>query len=353
MVDDDVVICRQMAAGLSSAGYQVVTAHDGAQALDQAQETPPDLAIVDLEMPGTNGLDVIRKLKQAFGSAVHIVVMTGYDDEASHAEAFEAGTDDFVVKPTGMAELKRRLAAATRNQRAYVETRVAKEAADRRMAYGAEAGALLAHDLNNGLAVALSNVQYLSDVLTLDEEQADAINTTVRSLRRMSSLVANFVDVARFEDAAVKPMVAPNALHPLLASVVEVSAAAVTRGASLEIQCATDLVARFDHALVERVLHNLVGNAVRYCTPNGKIVLAARRWNDEDSSVEISVTNSGPQIADNIRPQLFGKYVRGGGGKRGMGLYFCRLVAEAHGGRIDYEAADFGPRFVIRLPGRA
>jgi signal transduction histidine kinase len=83
------------------------------------------------------------------------------------------------------------------------------------------------------------------------------------------------------------------------------------------------------------------------------ISVTARRWNDDDDSIEISVTNSGPQIPENIRPQLFGKYVRGGGGKRGMGLYFCRLVAEAHGGRIDYEASGIGPRFVIRLPGRA
>ena len=78
----------------------------------------------------------------------------------------------------------------------------------------------------------------------------------------------------------------------------------------------------------------------------------AQRGNDDDS-LELSVTNSGPQIPETIRPQLFGKYVRGGGGKRGMGLYFCRLVAEAHGGRIEYEASDIGPRFVVRLPGRA
>ena len=65
------------------------------------------------------------------------------------------------------------------------------------------------------------------------------------------------------------------------------------------------------------------------------------------------MTNTGPLIADNMRSQLFGKYVRGKGGKRGMGLYFCRLVAEAHGGRIDYEATAVGPRFVVRLPGRA
>jgi signal transduction histidine kinase len=352
VVDDDVVICRQMAAGLASTGYQVVTAHDGASALAQAEETPPDLAIVDLEMPGTNGLDVIRRLKELFGRAVHIVVMTGHDDEGSHAEAFEAGTDDFVVKPTGMSELRRRLAAATRNQRAFVEVRVAKEAADRRMTYGAEASALLAHDLNNGLAVALSNLQYLNDVLTLDSEQADALATTVRSLRRMSSLVANFVDIARFEDAAVKPMVTPTQVHGVLESVLEVSAVSIKRGVTIEINCEPDLIARFDQALVERVLHNLTGNAARYCNPGGTISVTARRWNDEDS-VEISVTNSGPQIPEAIRPQLFGKYVRGGGGKRGMGLYFCRLVAEAHSGRIDYEAIEMGPRFVVRLPGRA
>lgn len=352
VVDDDVVICRQMAAGLASAGYQVVTAHDGARALAQAQETPPDIAIVDLEMPGTNGLDVIHRLKELFGPAVHIIVMTGHDDEGSHAEAFEAGTDDFVVKPTGMAEIKRRLLAATRNQRAFVEVRVAKEAADRRMAYGAEAGALLAHDLNNGLAVALSNLQYLRDVLTLDPDQGDALDSSVRSLRRMSSLVANFVDIARFEDAAVKPIVVAIGVHHMLESVLEVSASTVKRGVTIEIDCEPSLIARLDLALVERVLHNLVGNAARYCNPGGAISVSARRWNDEDS-VEISVTNSGPQVAEVIRPQLFGKYVRGGGGKRGMGLYFCRLVAEAHGGRIDYEAAEVGPRFVVRLPGRA
>jgi signal transduction histidine kinase len=287
-----------------------------------------------------------------FGPAVHIVVMTGHDDEASHAEAFEAGTDDFVVKPTGMSELKRRLAAATRNHRAFVEVRVAKEATDRRMTYGAEASALLAHDLNNGLAVALSNLQYLKDILTLDADAADALDTTVRSLRRMSSLVANFVDIARFEDAAVKPMVASTKVHHVLESVLEVSASSLARSVTIAIHCKTDLMARFDPALVERVLHNLVGNAARYCNQGGSIGVAAERWNDDDS-IEISVTNSGPQVPENIRAQLFGKYVRGGGGKRGMGLYFCRLVAEAHGGRIDYEASEIGPRFVVRLPGRA
>ena len=352
VVDDDVVICRQMAAGLSSAGYQVVTAHDGASALDQAEETPPDLAIVDLEMPGTNGHDVIRRLKGLFGRAVHIVVMTGHDDEGSHAEAFEAGTDDFVVKPTGMSELKRRLAAATRNQRAFVEIRVAKEAADRRMTYGAEASALLAHDLNNGLAVSLSNLQYLRDVLTLDKDQADAVDTTVRSLHRMSTLVANFVDIARFEDAAVKPRTTSANVRTLIRNVIEVHAVAAGRTIRYEIDCDATLLGQFDVALIERVLHNLIGNASRYVDTDGTIRISARPWlAAAPAGCELTVFNTGPCIPDAQRGELFGKYAKGSNGRRGFGLYFCRLACEAHGGTIDYRGDAGGSAFVVQLPG--
>src|SRR5256885_5390488 len=83
VVDDDDAICRQMASGLAHAGFQVVTAHDGDGAIRQAQLTPPDVAIVDLGMPAVGGLEVIRHLKQASGPAVHVIVLTGRDDERS------------------------------------------------------------------------------------------------------------------------------------------------------------------------------------------------------------------------------------------------------------------------------
>jgi signal transduction histidine kinase len=130
-----------------------------------------------------------------------------------------------------------------------------------------------------------------------------------------------------------------------------VNASLMSRGAKIVIDCAPELEAMIDGALVERVLHNLVGNAARYCNQNGQVTVTARPWNDPDS-LELAIGNTGPQVPENIRPNLFGKYARGGGGKRGMGLYFCRLVAEAHGGRIDYEAGAIGPLFVMRLPGR-
>ena len=354
VVDDDEAICRQLAAGLASAGFQVVTAHDAEGAMTQATVTPPDVAIVDLGMPGVSGFDVIRHLKQLQGTAVHVIVLTGQDDEKSRTEAFDAGTDDYILKPIGIAEIRRRVSAAVRTQRAFVQVRLEKEAAERRLVYGQEASALLAHDLNNGLSVSLSNLSYLLETVTGDQDTNDALAATLRSVRRMSSLVANFVDIARFEDAAVKPMVARTKVHTVLQSVIEVHTSTLTRGATLDIDCARDLEGRFDGGLVERVLHNLFGNATRYVNQNGKITLGGRRWIDgEDNSIEIFVANTGPQVPEGIRGNLFGKYVQGKGGKRGMGLYFCRLVAEAHGGRIEYEARADGPSFVLRLPGRA
>jgi signal transduction histidine kinase len=354
VVDDDVAICNQLAGGLAQAGFQVVTANDAQSAFAVAKQTPPDVAVVDLGMPGVSGFDVIRHLKELHGSAVHVIVLTGQDDEASRAEAFDAGTNDYVLKPIGLSEIRRRVTAAVRTQRELIKIRLEKEAAERRLVYGQEASALLAHDLNNGLSVSLSNLSYLLEVVQGDADTADALAATMRSVRRMSGLVANFVDIARFEDAAVKPIVVKTRVWQLLQSVIEVNTSSLKKGVAYEIDCPPELEARFDGGLVERVLHNLFGNAMRYCGAPGKIVLAAKRWVEgEDQSVEISVLNTGPQIPENIRHNLFGKYVQGKGGKRGMGLYFCRLVAEAHGGRIEYESRPEGPCFVLRLPVRA
>lgn len=226
-----------------------------------------------------------------------------------------------------------------------------KEAAERRLVYGQEASALVAHDLNNGLTVSLNNLSFVLDVVKDNADVIDALTASLRSVRRMASLVANFVDIARFEDAEVKPMAERTSVRALLQSVIEVNSSAITRGAKLEIDCPHDLRGRFDSSLVERMLHNLFGNSTRYVNANGRIILEARRWTEPDG-VEITVTNTGPQIPDTLRANLFGKYVQGQGGKRGMGLYFCRLVAEAHGGSIECEARSEGPCFIVRLPGR-
>lgn len=333
-------------------GFHVFSAEDGLPALTIAEHTPPDLVIIDFNMP-TPGLEVVRKLKALHGPAVWIAVLSGQDDETTRSLCFDAGADDVMSKPAQIGELKRRMLAAARTQQAYVETRLNVERNDRLLAYGAEAAAMLAHDLNNGLAVALGNMMYVQDVVTLGDEEAKALSATVRALRRMSGLVANFVDIARFEDAAVKPKVEPTNLRAMIHEVVDVHAVG-TSTVRFEIDCDPSLVGNFDSALIERVMHNLVGNALRYCNKGGVIRIAGQ-INDllDGPGVELRVFNSGPAVPEAIRDKLFAKYAKGSNGKRGFGLYFCRLACEAHGGSIAYEPHEDGSAFHIRLPGRS
>ncbi|HEY0189887.1 MAG TPA: ATP-binding protein, partial [Kofleriaceae bacterium] len=166
-------------------------------------------------------------------------------------------------------------------------------------------------------------------------------------------LVANFVDIARFEDAAVRPQTLDTSVGLLIREVLDVHTIS-GRAARYEIVCPPDLLGHFDVALIERVLHNLIGNAVRYCGDAGAIRISARAWNPTDpTACELTVFNTGPVISELQREKLFAKYAKGAGGKRGFGLYFCRLACEAHGGTIEYVPAADGSRFVVRLPGSA
>jgi signal transduction histidine kinase len=356
VVDDDPRICRSIANAMSRVGFHVVSADDGAPALEIAEQLPPDVAIIDFNMP-TPGLAVVKQLKVTHGPAIYIAVLSGQDDDETRAACFDAGADDVLAKPADMSELRRRMVAAARTQQAYVETRLAHERAARVLAYGAEAVAMLEHDLNHDLAAALASVASLHGAAQkLGDEHAHALTAAVASLRRMSGLVSNFVDIARFEDAALKPQTSANNVRGLLHEVIEVHAAAPASPTRFEIDCDPALAGTFDPALIRRVLHNLVGNAVRYCSPDGLIRLSARRWDPmAHASLELTVFNSGPPVDEALRDRLFTKHARSGsgsGGKRGVGLYFCRLACEAHGGTIAYHLTEGGPTFCVRLPGR-
>jgi signal transduction histidine kinase len=351
-VDDEALMRRALHRAMSTAGFRVATAGDLASALTSASAAPPDLVIVGLG--DLAGLELVRELRQRLTSSVHITMFSANVDDAAQRAAFEAGADDYLGKPTSAPELQRRMAVAARKQHAFVEARRAREHAEQLIAYSAEAAALLAHDLNNGLGVGLSNAEYLLEAATLaDDDQQQALEAIARSLRRMAGLVANFVDISRFEDGAIQPKCADVNVAAALGEILGMHAPQARSDITLTTTCEADLVAYFDAALIERVLHNLVGNAMRYCR-GGSVRVSATAWPSLDhvQGMELIVANTGPAVPDEVVGHLFSKYGRDRNGKRGMGLYFCRLACEAHGGSIALTNGDDGPAFHVQLPGR-
>jgi two-component system KDP operon response regulator KdpE len=112
VVDDEPQILRGLGTNLRARGYEVETAPDGEQALEIAARTHPDVVILDLGLPGIDGIDVIRGLRA--WTQIPIIVLSARDQERDKVEALDAGADDYVSKPFGMDELLARLRAAER-----------------------------------------------------------------------------------------------------------------------------------------------------------------------------------------------------------------------------------------------
>lgn len=114
VVDDEPQILRFLRPSLGAAGYEVIEARDGAEALKRAAADAPDVIILDLGLPDRDGKDVIRGIRE--WSRVPIVVLSARDREAEKIEALDLGADDFVNKPVGVGELLARLRAALRHR---------------------------------------------------------------------------------------------------------------------------------------------------------------------------------------------------------------------------------------------
>jgi two-component system, OmpR family, KDP operon response regulator KdpE len=115
IVDDEPQIQRFLRLGLEAAGYDIVLAGDGADALRQSAAMNPDLVVLDLGLPDMDGKQVLERLRQ--WSSVPVVVLSARDDEREKIETLDLGANDYVAKPFGIGELLARVRAALRTER--------------------------------------------------------------------------------------------------------------------------------------------------------------------------------------------------------------------------------------------
>ncbi|MGC4001173.1 MAG: HAMP domain-containing sensor histidine kinase [Anaeromyxobacter sp.] len=197
---------------------------------------------------------------------------------------------------------------------------------------------LIVHDLKNPLA---SMLQYLAiaeaelQAMPGTEPQIQHIQHAGDEGVRLAKLIGDLLLLHRLERGAVQPKREPVPMQLLLNGVARSFASrAVDRGVKISIGGDEDLVVQLDLDLVQRLLENLVANALRHVRRGDLISLEAVA---EGEQIRLSVRNSGPPVPENIRPRLFERYATEGVREwhnAGLGLYLCRLVAEAHGGSI-------------------
>lgn len=216
---------------------------------------------------------------------------------------------------------------------------------------------LIVHDLKSPLASLIPNVRFIFRDPALSQDTRLAALDIAEAADAMSRLVMNLLDLSRSEDGSFTLKLASVDLASLLDDVQRsVLRRIQDNGLHLVSHAAPDLGAIVgDRTALRRVLENLVDNAIKYSPLDGTISLEARRT---DAIVEVRVRDEGPGIPLEARSRIFEKYVQLDNDPecearvgRGIGLTFCKIAVEAHGGTIEVEDnLPAGSVFCVRLP---
>lgn len=106
IVEDNLALAEAVAEVLGSIGYSTVIARDGEAALSEVKRSMPEVVVVDLELPAINGLEVARRLREAYGDRIRLIANTAWPDDAeTHSKTADAGFDDVLIKPTSIYQI--------------------------------------------------------------------------------------------------------------------------------------------------------------------------------------------------------------------------------------------------------
>jgi len=401
VVDDLAEIRDLLQVYLEDEGHQVLTAKDGQEALAAVAAHQPDLILLDVMMPGTDGYEVCRRLKSNEETAfIPIVMLTALQELEHRLQGIEVGADEYLTKPFRRMELLTRVRSLLRVKALHdqvaaynrlLEQRVAERTAalERALADLREMDRLKSEFLSNishELRTPLTPIMgYLPALLreefgTFSPEQRRVLAHISESVNRLHRLIDDLLTFMHWESGETDLRLQPVAV----AAVVEVAAAklfttAQDKGVQVIQKVPADLPQiQVDVTAIGRALGHLLDNAVKFTPKGGQVTITARlvelsngqvvdssqpvdqsttRPIDTKKWVELAVQDTGVGIPPKVIPRIFDRFyqvdsstTRQHGGT-GLGLAIVKRILDAHGAPITVESLQgAGTTFCVRLP---
>lgn len=363
-VEANVELLRDQLAAL---GCEILHAADGPGALARATQDHPDLCILDVSMPaGTLGVDeretgfeVCRRLKRDPRTArIPVIFVSALNDPGDRIKAIESGGDDFLLKPhnrhvlgarvRSLLKLKAATDALEESLRRLREVQKARDDLTR----------MVVHDLKTPLTSMLATLEMLrdGDFGALPERAARALSDVEGKSEDLLALIQDLLDVSRVDEQPLTLHPEPIAPAALVAELAfDWSLRFRQEQTDAQTAVADDApVFHADKALLKRVLSNLIQNAITHAPTPIALTVAARR---DGAGILFTVSDTGPGIPAEYQETIFQQFaqiavpnaprVR----SSGLGLAFCRVAVESHGGRIWVRSEEgAGSSFHIWLP---
>jgi two-component system, sensor histidine kinase and response regulator len=352
---------------LHTLGYRTVAAYDGPEALRICFEHKPDLCILDVSMPAgdlgvddrSTGFEVCRRLKRDPRSArIPVIFVTALSDTTDRIKGIEAGGDDFLTKPHNRLVLGARVrsllklkAATDALEESLRKLRELEKVRDDLMK-------MIVHDLKTPLTAVLATLEMVldGDYGSVNDSQRKALADAESKSEDLLTLIGDLLEVARLEETSLALSQSKVGAAEFLDEIVREWEVRLKRdGATVSVSVAPDSPdIEADRPLLRRVFGNLLQNSLTHAHSAVDIRLSARADGD---GVLFTVADNGPGIASEYHELIFRKFERvssapaAGLLSSGLGLAFCKLVVERHGGRIWVSSkVGEGSSFHVRLP---
>ncbi|WP_375207059.1 ATP-binding response regulator [Hyphococcus sp.] len=360
LADDDAIMRELASAKLLEAGYTVVTAANGAEALSLLREEGADMVISDLDMPVMNGFELTEAIRSdAVVGETPVMVITASDRGDAVDRAFAAGATSFLAKPMNWSLFHHAVKFVLRANDDRKALRLARDQAEAGAKFKDSLMSVMSHELRTPLNAIIGFGQIIADQFSkqndnLHREYADYI---VDGGRRLLSSVS---DMLLASDARSGP-IALNETDVTLGVLVDDALSGLEKtlrlaevAVSVKV-CSRDLELCCDRALIARAIRKLVDNAVKFGPRGVDIVLGAAVT--RQGGLAIMVKDNGPGLKAERLEELTAPFAQLDMSLRrsreglGLGLPLVKVIAEAHDGsfRIDSKPNE-GARAIMMLP---
>jgi signal transduction histidine kinase len=345
LVVEDNPELREFVADVLAVRYRVRTARDGAEAIALALELKPDVVVSDVAMPEMDGYQLCRALRaNPETRTIPLLLVTARTEVASVLEGFEAGANDYVLKPFHGRELLARVDVHVQLRR------MVQEFAQReRHATLGVLAASVAHQVRNPLTTLVSGLPAMRSRLskTVDERTRDLIDVMIDCAGRIERMTLDLMDLSRIDREAGGEYRPSDGLR---AAVRMLHARLPSGGVEVEDQVQDSGTTHGRPGDMNHVFLNLLDNAARAVESSGRIRVEA--WN-EGGTYCVRVGDSGPGIDEATAQRIFEPFftTRQAGEGTGLGLAIARQVVQQAGGQIDVDRSDLGgAAFTVRIP---
>ena len=352
IIDDEESIrdgCRQ---SLEKSGYSVLEAADGGEGIRIAREAKPDIALVDLKMPGLSGMEIIEILSRDLPDLV-LIMITGYATIVSAVEAIQKGTYDYLPKPFSPDQLRTVVRRAIEHRSLKIETRCLREEKER---MEKSFITFVSHEMRSPLVVIRQYIEALKAIAgdRFDKEAEEIMERCRCRVQGLETMIEHWLDISKLGEGAFVGKKRLDLLQTIRRSTEEMAPLCMANGLVLE----TDLPEKLPEILGDaesllRVFTNIIGNATKYTPEDGRISISAK---SDDYHVTVRISDTGAGIPADKLPFIFEPFYRVRGKEErqrgsGLGLTFCKRIMELHGGEINASSVEGqGSTFLLKFP---